>query len=103
MRGTRAQRYMEYFGNPQSVFFGGWTWWITIISVRLNAAGRSFWHLQASTSCRSATFYPVIGFVEQKNLPGLASRLCALLAQGQAGALNLVIAGDGPLRDELIV
>ena len=42
-------------------------------------------------------------FVAQKNLSGLLRAFAHYVAQGQAGALNLVIAGDGPLlRNELI-
>ena len=62
----------------------------------------SVWHFSQQHQLPQRYILSVNRFVAQKNLSGLLRAFAHYVAQGQAGALNLVIAGDGPLRNELI-
>jgi len=101
--GTRAQRYMEHFAKPPECLFRG----MDVVnndyfSSALAAAAGDRLAFRQTHQLPQRYILSVNRFVEQKNLPGLLRAFAHYLAQGQAGALNLVIAGDGPLREELI-
>ena len=101
--GTRAQRYMEHFGkSPECLFQGMDVVNNDYFSSALDAAPGDRLAFRQKHQLPQRYILSVNRFVEQKNLPGLLRAFAHYLAQGQAGALNLVIAGDGPLRVELI-
>ncbi|KRP34817.1 MAG: hypothetical protein ABS34_12305, partial [Opitutaceae bacterium BACL24 MAG-120322-bin51] len=100
--GARARRYMQYFGMPEEAIFTG-------VDVVDNAhfaqhAGLSAIDLseaRARLALPERYLFSVNRFVAQKNLSGLIAAYADYVAAGQAGGLELVIAGDGELRVEL--
>ncbi|MDA9260674.1 glycosyltransferase [Puniceicoccaceae bacterium] len=101
--GGRARRYMQYFGMPSTVIFDG-------VDVVDNAHFAQ--HAQLSAAQLSAArdrlalptryLFSVNRFVAQKNLSGLVTAYTEYVNNGHAGGLELVIAGDGELRSELV-
>jgi len=101
--GTRAQRYMEYFGkSPECLFSGMDVVDNSHFAGALDAAVAERLAFSQQHQLPQRYILSVNRFVAQKNLSGLLRAFAHYVAQGQAGALNLVIAGDGPLRNELI-
>ncbi len=101
--GTRAQRYMEYFGkSPECLFSGMDVVDNSHFAGALDAAVAERLAFSQQHQLPQRYILSVNRFVAQKNLSGLLRAFAHYVAQGQAGALNLVIAGDGLLRNELI-
>jgi glycosyltransferase involved in cell wall biosynthesis len=101
--GTRAQRYMQHFGMPAAVIFDG----VDVVDNVHFAqhAQRSATELSAARerlALPARYLFSVNRFVAQKNLSGLIAAYAAYVSHGHAGGLELVIAGDGELRSELI-
>jgi len=100
--GARARRYLQHFGLPSAAISEG-------VDVVDNAhfaqhAGLSAIDLleaRARLALPERYLFSVSRFVAQKNLSGLLSTFSDYVAAGQAGGLELVIAGDGELRVEL--
>jgi len=100
--GARALRYMQHFGMSEEAIFAG-------VDVVDNAHFAQHAELSATELSNRRQrlelperyLFSVNRFVAQKNLSGLIAAYADYVAAGQAGGLELVIAGDGELRVEL--
>ena len=101
--GTRAQRYMEYFGKSPECLFDG------MDVVDNNYFVSSIEACSSSEQDRFRQRYALppryvlsVGrLIWEKNLPALIKAFVGYVEAGRAGNLSLVLAGDGPLRAEL--
>ena len=101
--GTRARRYIEYFGKSPECLFEGMdvvdnNYFVSSIA-GCSSAEQDRLHQRYALPPRYVL--SVGRLIWEKNLPGLIRAFAEYVKEGRAGDLSLVLAGDGPLRDEL--